>query len=340
MWLLRRALLRARGLPGPGPGPPPWSKEPALRGGLLLPALRKLSELVHLPVQLADHTVHFLGDVQLLLGLRGGCQDLFGLGFVDLHLAPDRLDLPLEVHNPPPVAPRDVGSYGLAEGPPRSPSPRSPSVGPPLGGSPGGPPSRGPPAGPRSGGPRLVPDGPAPWSHPMSSSKSHRDPVHDRGRHGVLSMLRWKGGRPSPSDPGGMLSPPPPPALATPAVLSFPLAAAHEVSDSPAIVRALPPIPDFSTLFPVIPIVFDLTSASMFHQIKSPKFLQVPLVTPYHRIQINPAGTPVGNPCNKIGTLDEYNPVNLTSAVQIIDHQMELSVPSSIHRHDHGEGNK
>ena len=104
--------------------------------------------------------------------------------------------------------------------------------------------------------------------------------------------------------------------------------------------RALPPIPHFFTLFPVIPIVFDLTSAFMFHQIQRLKFLQVPLVTPHHRIQTNPAGTPVGNPCNKIGTLDEYNRVNLTSAVQRIDHQMELSVTSSIHEHDHGEGNK
>ena len=104
--------------------------------------------------------------------------------------------------------------------------------------------------------------------------------------------------------------------------------------------RALSPIPDFSTLFPVIPIVLDLTSASMFHQIQSPKFLQVSLVTPDHKIQTNHVGTPVGNPCNKFGTLDEYNRVNLTSAVQIIDHQMELSVTSSIHGHDHGEGNK
>ena len=58
-------------------------------------------------------------------------------------------------------------------------------------------------------------------------------------------------------------------------------------------VRALPPILDFPTLFPVIPIVLDLTSASMFLQIQSPKFLQVPLVTPDHRIQTNPVGTPL-----------------------------------------------
>ena len=57
--------------------------------------------------------------------------------------------------------------------------------------------------------------------------------------------------------------------------------------------RALPPIPDFSTLFPVTPIVLDLTIASMFHQIQSPKFLQVPLVAPGHKIQINPVGTPL-----------------------------------------------
>ena len=56
---------------------------------------------------------------------------------------------------------------------------------------------------------------------------------------------------------------------------------------------ALPPIPDFSTLFPVIPIVLDLTSASMFHQIQSPKFLQVPLATLGHKIQTNPVGTPL-----------------------------------------------
>ena len=104
--------------------------------------------------------------------------------------------------------------------------------------------------------------------------------------------------------------------------------------------RALPPIPEFSTLFPVIPFVLDLTSASMFHRFQSPKFLQVPLVTPDHRIQTNPASTPVGNPCNTIGTIDEYNRVNLTSAVQMIDHQTELSLTSSIHGHDHGELNK
>ena len=67
-------------------------------------------------------------------------------------------------------------------------------------------------------------------------------------------------------------------------------------------VQALRPIPDFSTLFPVTPIVLDLTSASMFHKIQSPKFLQVPLVTLGHKIQTN---TPAGNPCNKSQTLDQ-----------------------------------
>ena len=57
--------------------------------------------------------------------------------------------------------------------------------------------------------------------------------------------------------------------------------------------RALPPIPDFSSLFPVTPIVLDLISASMLYKTQSPKFLQVPLVTPDHRIQTNPVGTPL-----------------------------------------------
>ena len=43
----------------------------------------------------------------------------------------------------------------------------------------------------------------------------------------------------------------------------------RSVGPAPAIVRALPPIPDFSTLFPVTPIVLDLTIASMFHQIQN-----------------------------------------------------------------------
>ena len=65
------------------------------------------------------------------------------------------------------------------------------------------------------------------------------------------------------------------------------------------------PIPDFSTLFPVTPIVFDLTSDSMLYKTQNPKFLQVPLVTPDHRVQTNPVGTPAGNPCNKNPTLDQ-----------------------------------
>ena len=52
-------------------------------------------------------------------------------------------------------------------------------------------------------------------------------------------------------------------------------------------------MPDFSTLFPVTPIILDLTIASMFHQIQSQKFLQVPLVTPGHKSQTNPVGTPL-----------------------------------------------
>ena len=46
-----------------------------------------------------------------------------------------------------------------------------------------------------------------------------------------------------------------------------------------AIVQALPPIPDFSTLLPLTPIVLDLTSDSMIYKIQYPKFLQVPFVT-------------------------------------------------------------
>ena len=62
---------------------------------------------------------------------------------------------------------------------------------------------------------------------------------------------------------------------------------------APAIVRAPPPIPDFSTLFPVTPIVLALTSDSMCHKIQCPKFLQVPLATLGHEIQTNPVGTPL-----------------------------------------------
>ena len=79
----------------------------------------------------------------------------------------------------------------------------------------------------------------------------------------------------------------------------------RSVGPAPAIVRPLPPIPDFSTLFPVTRIVLDLTNDYMPYETQNPKFLQVPLVTPDHRIQTNPVGTPVGIPCNKIRTLDQ-----------------------------------
>ena len=69
--------------------------------------------------------------------------------------------------------------------------------------------------------------------------------------------------------------------------------------------RALPPIPDFSTFFSVTPIVLDLTSDSMLYKTQRPKFLQVPLLTPDDRIQTNPVGAPVGNPCNKIRRLHQ-----------------------------------
>ena len=49
--------------------------------------------------------------------------------------------------------------------------------------------------------------------------------------------------------------------------------------------QALQSIPDFSTFFPETPIVLNLTSASMFHKLQSPKFLQVPLATLGHKIQ-------------------------------------------------------
>ena len=38
--------------------------------------------------------------------------------------------------------------------------------------------------------------------------------------------------------------------------------------------RALPPIPDFSILFPVTSIVLDLTNACMLYKTQDPKFLQ------------------------------------------------------------------
>ena len=71
--------------------------------------------------------------------------------------------------------------------------------------------------------------------------------------------------------------------------------------------RALPPIPDFSTLFLVIPIVLDLTSACMFHQIQSPKFLQVPLATLGHIIQTDPVGTPLATLAVKTNHLTNKN---------------------------------
>ena len=46
----------------------------------------------------------------------------------------------------------------------------------------------------------------------------------------------------------------------------------------------LPPIPDFSILFPVTPIVLDLTNAFMLDKTQNPKFLQVPLATQPKRI--------------------------------------------------------
>ena len=39
--------------------------------------------------------------------------------------------------------------------------------------------------------------------------------------------------------------------------------------------RALTPIPDFSTLFPVAPIFLDLTNDSMLYKTGNQKFLQV-----------------------------------------------------------------
>ena len=92
--------------------------------------------------------------------------------------------------------------------------------------------------------------------------------------------------------------------------------------------RALLPIRDLSTLFPVTPIVLDLTSASMFHQIQSPKFMQVALATLGHKIQTNPVGTPlkpVRTPVAIFGSLGvcifgpasrhwliSYSPIHLT----------------------------
>ena len=55
--------------------------------------------------------------------------------------------------------------------------------------------------------------------------------------------------------------------------------------------RALPPIPDFSTLVPVTPIVLDLTNDPMLYKTQNLKFLQVQsLGTQSKQIQ---GGTPL-----------------------------------------------
>ena len=76
------------------------------------------------------------------------------------------------------------------------------------------------------------------------------------------------------------------------------------VRPAPAVVRAPLPIADFSTLFPVTPIVRDLTNVSIFFKIQSPKILQVPLATLGDKIQTDPVGTPTGNPFNRNQALD------------------------------------
>ena len=60
-----------------------------------------------------------------------------------------------------------------------------------------------------------MPEGPAPAFLPWSS-QSHQDSVPEARWHGVPSLLLSRGGRPCPSDPGGLLLPLPPPAPATP----------------------------------------------------------------------------------------------------------------------------
>ena len=52
--------------------------------------------------------------------------------------------------------------------------------------------------------------------------------------------------------------------------------------------RALAPIPDFSSPFPVTPIVLDLTSDSMLYKTLNPNFLQVALVTQSKQISEAP----------------------------------------------------
>ena len=49
---------------------------------------------------------------------------------------------------------------------------------------------------------------------------------------------------------------------------------------APAIVRALPPIPNLSTFFPVTPIVLDLTNASMLTNHQFPNSENVPQTHP------------------------------------------------------------
>ena len=74
-----------------------------------------------------------------------------------------------------------------------------------------------------------------------------------------------------------------------------PLCGTLFVGPTPAIVRALPPIPDLSTFFPVTPIVVDLTNASMLsnHQFSVPKTVPQthPLATLTNVIQI--CGPPI-----------------------------------------------
>ena len=56
-------------------------------------------------------------------------------------------------------------------------------------------------------------------------------------------------------------------------------------------VQVLPPISRFSPLFPVTPIVLDLTNASMLLKTQNPKFLQVQSLAAQSKK--NPAGTPL-----------------------------------------------
>ena len=88
-----------------------------------------------------------------------------------------------------------------------------------------------------------------------------------------------------------MDSPPCPFSLTKPVGMSHP--STHyrrSVGLAPAIVRALPPIPDFLTLFSVPPIVLDLTSSSMFY-----------------KIQINPVTNPLATlAINSEHLIDEF----------------------------------